>query len=322
MSAVGLYQELRPSTLAEFFGNEHLIKALEKMLQSRTRPHAILFFGPSGCGKTTLGRIIAHAFGSDDYSILEYNAANTNGIATVREIASNVGLSTLGGKPKTYIIDECHELTSAAQEALLKVLEEPPEHCYFILCTTAPANLIDTIRNRCTKYEVSKLGESTILKLLEASCQKKGFNVNNEVLQGIAAVCDGSPRAALVALETVKDIEDIDDAFRLLVRGTEKDAQVIELCKLMYGGPSVRRQRWSQIIRAYDKIGEDPETVRKAVLTFLYKKLVTCVDEAEALDLAHLINIFSTNAYYGGKSLVGGLVTRAIFAENPYLKPV
>jgi len=308
--------------LAEFFGNEHLVKALEKMLQSRTRPHAILFFGPSGCGKTTLGRIIAHTFGSDDYSILEYNAANTNGIATVREIAANVGLSTLGGKPKTYIIDECHELTGPAQEALLKVLEEPPEHCYFILCTTAPANLIDTIRNRCTKYEVSKLGEATILKLLENACQRKGFNVNNEVLQGIAAVCDGSARAALVLLEAVKDIDNVDDAFRLLVRGTDKDGQVIELCKLMYGGPSTRRRKWQQIIQTYDRMGENPEAIRKAILTYLYKKLASCTDEAEALDLAHLVTIFSANAYYGGKSLVGALVTRAIFSENPYAKPV
>jgi len=319
--SIGLYQELRPICLAEMVGNETTVGALAKMLKSPTRPHAILFFGPSGCGKTTLGRILAHEFGSDENSIFEYNAANTRGIDTVREISAQAGLSSLGGKPKTYIIDECHELTKAAQEAFLKVLEEPPVHCYFVLCTTDPNSLILTVRNRCTPYEVSRLGESKIIALLDGACQKKGFKVDPQIVQGIACTCEGSPRAALVALETVKDITNVDEAFQMLVKGTEKDVQVIELCKLLYANPDVRQQKWQQIIGTFDKIAEEPETIRKSILTYLYKKLVTAANAKEALDLAHLIRIFSTSVFYGSKAQLGSLVAQACFSENTYLPP-
>lgn len=319
-SVIGLYQELRPNCLADVIGNEPTVKALDKMLGSPTRPHAILIKGPSGCGKTTLARILALAFGSDVHSMFEYNAANTNGIATIRSIAAEVGLSTLGGKPKTYIIDECHEMTGPAQEALLKVLEEPPVHCYFILCTTEPANLIETIRNRCTPYEVSRLGESYIMKLLESACQKKGFKVDGQVLQGVAITCGGSPRAALVSLEAVKDIPDVDTAFQMLVKGTAEDPKVIDLCKMMYASPEIRRQKWALIVRTLDRIEEDPERLRKSILTYLYKKLITAVDEKEALDLTHLIRIFSNSVFYGGKSHLGSLVAQACFAKNPFLR--
>ena len=316
--SVGLYQELRPTFLAEVVGNETTVGALAKMLKSPTRPHAILFFGPSGCGKTTLGRILAHEFGSDENSIFEYNAANTRGIDTVREISAQAGLSSLGGKPKTYIIDECHELTKAAQEAFLKVLEEPPAHCYFVLCTTDPNSLILTVRNRCTPYEVSKLGESKIIALLDWACKKKGFKVDPQIIQGIACTCEGSPRASLVALEALKDITNVDEAFQMLVKETEKDIQIIEICKELYAGPVVRKRKLVHILSLLEKIQDESETIRKSVLTYLYRKLLTAEKEDEILDLAHLVTIFSTNVYYGGRAQLGSLVVRAVLEKNKY----
>jgi DNA polymerase-3 subunit gamma/tau len=143
---MALYQKVRPGTLEEIVGNQRTIKAIAKMVESKEKPHSILMQGGSGCGKTTVARIIAKIFGSDESSIFESNAANTRGIDDIREIARTAPLSTLGNKPKTYIIDESHQLTKPAQQALLKVLEDPPERCYFILCTTDPQNLIPTIR--------------------------------------------------------------------------------------------------------------------------------------------------------------------------------
>ena len=315
---MGLYQEIRPSKLSEIVGNKNTIIALNKMLQSKKRPHSILLYGPSGCGKTTIARILAKEFGSNEDSIFEMNAANTRNVDDIRDIARTAGLSTLGGGAKTYIIDECAQLTNAAQQCLLKVLEESPKNCYFVLCTTDPQNLILTVRNRCTDYEVSKLTQREILQLVQNACEKAKLNVPEQIREVVAATSEGSPRATLVALEKVKDIENIDEAIELLIKSTDQDPTIIELCKLMNSNPSVRKQKWSTIINLFDMLDDDPEKIRKAISTYLYKMLVTCKDEAEALDLAHLIRIFSGNCFYGGKSMLGSLVSQACFSKNFY----
>ena len=95
-------------------------------------------------------------------------------------------------------------------------------------------------------------------------------------------------------------------------------ADIIEMCKLMNAAPEVRRSKWSQIINLFDMLEDEPEKIRKAVSTYLYKMLVTCKDEEEAMDLAHLIRIFSGNCFYGGKSMLGALVAQACFMKNFY----
>lgn len=317
---MSLYTEIRPSKLDEIVGNQGTIRALEKMLQSSRKPHAILLRGPSGCGKTTLARILATEFGSHEESIFEMNAANTRNIDDIREIARTAPLSTFAGGAKTYIVDESHQLTAAAQQAFLKVLEDCPVNCFFVLCTTDPANLIPTIRNRCTDYEVRKLKAADLIILLERACEKAKLNVPPQIIQAVVATSEGSPRATLVALEKVQDIEDLDTAIELLLKGTEYDSSIIDLCKLMNANPDVRRNRWSQIIWAFDQIKDsEPERIRKSIMTYLYKMLVTCENPEEALDLAHLIRIFSGNCFYGGKSMLGALVAQACFAKNSYL---
>ena len=317
---MGLYQEIRPQNLLEIVGNKNIIIALNKMLQSKKRPHSILLYGPSGCGKTTIGRILAKEFGSNEDSIFEMNAANTRNVDDIREIAKTAGLSTLGGGSKTYIIDECQQLTQAAQQCLLKVLEETPKNCYFIFCTTDPQNLIPTIRNRCTDYEVSKLTQREILQLVQNACEKAQLNVSQQIREVVAATSEGSPRATLVALEKVKDIENTDKAIELLIKSTEQDPTIIELCKLMNSNPSVRKQKWSTIINLFDMLDDEPEKIRKSISTYLYKMLVTCKDEAEALDLAHLISIFSFSVFYGNKSQLGSLIVKACFQKNSFLR--
>jgi DNA polymerase III gamma/tau subunit len=318
---MGLYQQIRPKTLSEVVGNHATLSALEKMLKgtSAQRPHSILLHGPSGCGKTTIGRILASEFGSNEESIIEINAANTRGIDSVRDIQSNAHLSTLGGGVKTYIIDESHQLTPAAQEAFLKVLEDYPPNTYFIFCTTEPKGIILTIRNRCTAYEVSKLPTSKILEVLEQACEKSSITVDHQILEAVAATSDGSPRAAIVALEAVKDIDDLDTAIQFLLRNTENDPDIIDLCRMMYAAPDVRRSNWRQILQIFNGLGDNPEQVRKAILTYMYNKLVTCDSESEALDLAWLINIFSYSVYYGNRAQLGSMVAKACFGTNEYL---
>lgn len=316
---MSLYQTVRPDKLEDIVGNSSTVGALKNMLRKPldSRPHTVLLKGPSGCGKTTIARILAKEFESTESSIFELNAANTNGISTIREVANNAFLSALGGGSKTYIFDESHELTGKAQEALLKVLEDNPPHCYFIFCTTSPESLIKTIRNRCTEYAVDLLRPKEIIEVLKRAYLKteiKSSQPQDDIVEAISLTCEGSPRAALVSLEQVMEEEDVDVALELLVRGTEKDAKVIDLLKLLIMAPEQRRKKWKLIITTFDAISEDSERIRKSVLTFLYNKLVKSkYSEKDAMDVAHLLRIFSVNTFYGKKSLLGALIVRACF---------
>lgn len=310
-----LYQEVRPQNLSEIVGNSIAVGALTKVLRKpvNERPHAILLKGPSGCGKTTIARILAKGFGSTKDTTFEYNAANTRGIEAVREIDSNIHLCGLGGGAKTYIIDECSQLTGPAQEAFLKTLEDTPSHCYFILCTTDPERIIKTVRNRCTEYEVKLLQKDEIVKVLEGVCKKKGMEISSDIKEAISLTCDGSPRAALVLLEQVIGVDDLDEAIELLVSGTEKDTTVLDLLKLLIMVPEQRRKKWRQIITTFDAIDEDSEKIRRAIMTFLFNKLKKFDDVKDAMDITHLLKIFSTNTFYGKKSLLSSLIARACF---------
>lgn len=315
---MSLYQTVRPQNLSEIVGNIATIGALRTLLRqsSEKRPHTILLKGPSGCGKTTVARILAKEFGSTDQSTIELNAANTRGIDTIREIAGNAFLRGLGGTAKTYIFDESHQLLSASQEALLKIIEDNPPHCYFILCTTEPQNIIKTVRNRCAEYELGLLTRQEIIEVIEIVCKKEKLDVDKDLIEAISYTCDGSPRAALVSLEMVAVAKDIDQAFELLVKGTEKDSNVIDLCKLLLMNPNVRQKKWKLIVETFSNISEDPERVRRAILTFLFNKLRKCEEIEEAKDITNLMTVFSYSVYYGGKSQLASLVMKACFGVS------
>ena len=310
-----LYQEVRPDSLGKIVGNASTLSSLIKMLQQpeNKRPHAILLKGPSGCGKTTVARILAKEFGSTELTTIELNGANTRGIDTIREIASNIHLSGIGGSVKTYILDESHQATAAAQEALLKIIEDCPPHCYFILCTTEPQNIIKTVRNRCTEYELGLLSNTQIKQLLGLVCDDQKISVHNDILEGIVCTCEGSPRAALVSLEQVRNMEDVGEAFELLVKGSEKDVNLIKFMKMLLMSPEIRQQKWKQILLKSIDLGGDNEIIRKSILTFLINKLKELKEEDLdiAKDIVQLINIFGQNTYYSGKSGLAALVVKA-----------
>jgi len=308
-----LYQLVRPTELKDIVGNSATIGALNKMLRksSGDRPHAILLKGPTGCGKTTIARILAKEFGSTSDSTIELNAANTRGIDTIRELASTSSFRGLGGTTKTYILDESHQLSRDAQEALLKLLEDTPSHCYFILCTTNPENIIQTIRNRCTEYEVSLLTDKEIEEVLKRACDSQKLFVHQDIAEAITLTCEGSPRAALVSLEQVSNVTNVEEALEVVARGTEKDINLLELLKLLVMGPEQRQSKWKLIIEKFSNIDEDPEKVRRSILTFLFNRLKKQNKIEDAQDIAHLMKIFSQSVYYGGKPQMAALIVQA-----------
>jgi len=292
-----LCQDLRPQNLEEIVGNEAVVKALKAYLSSDVRAHTLLFQGPSGCGKTTLARILARELGCKGTDLIEYNAANMRGIDTARDIASKVAIGPGWGDSTVWILDESHQLTSAAQEALLKVIEDCPSHCYFFLCTTRPEKIVKTIRTRCTVYQVETLRPADVRKLLNQVLSLLDIEVDEEVLKAIVKSSQGTPRTAVTQLEQILFLEP-KEAFAVLAAGPEAERDVLELCREVAG-----TAKWNVVKGVYSKLKDpDPENVRRAVLGYLKSCLLNTENPTEAKLFAELISILSPACYDGGEA--------------------
>jgi len=308
-----LYQKVRPNKIYDIIGNDSVVKAVQQLFNQcwTQKPHSFILKGPSGCGKTTLALIMAAGFNCKPENIIKLNAANVNGIDAMRQITNEARTYGMGGGNKVYILDEAHQLTKDAQNEILEILEFHPSHCYFILCTTEVNGIKKTVRNRCTEYELNKLTEEETKTLLNNVCKLEKLEIDQDLIEAIACTCDGSPRAALVSLEQIINIKDVDEALELIVKGTIKDTNILDLCKLLVMNPELRFQKWQRIIRTFNTIKVEPEIIRKSIMTFIFNKLVRCDKEEIAVDYEHLLHIFSVSTFYGGKSAMGALVARA-----------
>lgn len=245
-----LYRKYRPLTFESVVGQQHIVSTLEHAVAEGRLSHAYLFCGPRGTGKTTMARILAKALLCEKAEgaraagatgcnpdgtcpectaiaegthpdVYELDAASRTGVDNVREeIINSVSFAPVRGAYKVYIIDEVHMLTTQAFNALLKTLEEPPSHVIFVLCTTDPQKILETILSRCQRFDFHRISNDDIIGRLRYICEQEGFAFDEEALEVVARHARGGMRDALSTLEQLSVFGDgsvrIDDARALL----------------------------------------------------------------------------------------------------------
>lgn len=262
---MGLYQDYRPQTLDEVYGQESTVQALASLLErvSEAVPHAMLFAGPSGCGKTTLARIVAQELECSEFDLKELDIADFRGIDTIRSIRQTMACKPMQGQVRVWILDEAHKLTRDAQNALLKALEDTPEHTYFMLATTEPKSLLKTIQTRCTTFELSEIDEEDLEDLVESVAEAEEVELPEGLATIIAGKAQGSARMALVILDKVIGLEG-DEMEEAAQSFQSAEKQTIDLCRTM-----LKKPKWKDVAVILRELEEDPETVRRSILGYM-----------------------------------------------------
>lgn len=330
-----LYRKYRPLTFDSVVGQQHIVSTLEHAITEGRLSHAYLFCGPRGTGKTTMARILAKALlcrnaeaaraegasgcmpdgtceeceliaEGNHPDVYELDAASRTGVDNVREeIINSVNFAPVRGKYKIYIIDEVHMLTTAAFNALLKTLEEPPAHVIFVLCTTDPQKILETILSRCQRFDFHRIGNEDIEHRLAYVCEQEGFDYDDEALAIVARHAKGGMRDALSTLEQLSVFGNgtvhADDARSLLGEVSDQilgefsraiaDRDVAEL----YG-----------LIRAQVEEGNDLLELTRDLVSHVRDVYVACVAGARA------------ELFEGGSEQAEALAAEAAaFGEHP-----
>lgn len=208
MSKLVLYRKYRPQSFNEVLGQDHIVNILKNAVKLERVSHAYLFSGPRGTGKTSVARILAKEIKCSDIDLIEIDAASSRGVDEIRALREAVNFLPLQGKIKVYIIDEVHMLTKEAFNALLKTLEEPPSHVIFILATTEPEKVPETIISRCQNFSFRKIPENILKKTVVSIAKKEGFEIDDEAAGIIALFSEGSFRDAQGLLDQILSLGD------------------------------------------------------------------------------------------------------------------
>ena len=288
---MSLYHKYRPNKISEMVGNDEVLSVLEKDIAKKDPPRSYLFHGPSGTGKTTLARIVCRELGVADSGLKEIDSGSYRGIDVIREIQQQAKYSPIDGQRRAWILDEVQQMTQPGMSALLKILEDTPDHVIFCLATTDPQKLTQAIRGRCAQYKTSQLTEKEARDLLCSIVEAEGEELEDRVLEYVIGD-DRRPRDMVQNLERVLSVEEdrrLDVAKRLAVGG---EKETIDLCRMLLKGSP-----WADVKKVVSDLrGEDPERVRRAVMGYCSAVLLKSGNDRAF----EILDVFSKPFYDNG----------------------
>lgn len=294
-----LYRKYRPETFKEVRGQREAVGIIKGWLAKEAVPHAIMLEGPSGCSKTTLARILAKELGAtSELAYQEVNAAEERGIGMVAELGNDVRRNILGGN-RVWVLDEVQSLTKAAQNSLLKHLEEAPKYAYFVLCTTDPQKLLPTLLNRCSRIRIRALTDVALGEIIDRITAAEQRELPVEVRAAIIDYAGGSGRKAVVKLEQCLAATQPENMLAVIAQEEQFQVAIKDLCEIFTGG---KNATWKETAKIFSALEEEPEMIRRSILGWVASALTkgwsrTIPDQL----LAEILRIFQFDVFNSGK---------------------
>ena len=326
MKYQALYRKYRPRTFDDVYGQQIVVQTLKNVIKNNKLTHAYLFVGPRGTGKTSIAKIFAKTINclhpedglscekcdicisnnsNENVDIIEMDAASNNGVDEIREIRNHITLLPTVSKYKIYIIDEVHMLTTGAFNALLKTLEEPPEHIIFILATTEPHKIPLTIMSRCQSFEFKPIPVATIKERLKYICAQENINIDDKSLNLIAEESNGGLRDAVSMLDQLNAYADGNIKYEdvLLLNGRINDDEIEKFMTEMVNNDLnsvfTKIESWQEEGKNFIYICEDfIRFLRNELIKFKLENnsnIVSLIGENKTIEVIMILNKISND---------------------------